>query len=133
VPLKGWFPYLSLGNAQFSHYQSLPHLLTAYISLIFGSDSTERWAGYLLFALFPIGVYAGSRLLGWSNWAAGGAALLSPLLVSVTGYGYESFSYTWLGNGLWSTSIAGCEDSASMTSGGCASTPPAWSSPARSS
>ena len=24
------------------------------------------------------------------------------LLVSVTGYGYESFSYTWLGNGLWS-------------------------------
>ncbi len=102
VPLDGWFPYLSLGNAQFSHYQSLPHLLTAYISLVFGSDSTERWAGYLLFALFPISVYAGSRLLGWSNWAAGGAALLSPLLVSVTGYGYESFSYTWLGNGLWS-------------------------------
>jgi hypothetical protein len=27
---------------------------------------------------------------------------VSPLLVSVTGYGYESFSYTWLGNGLWS-------------------------------
>jgi hypothetical protein len=102
VPLDGWFPYLSLGNAQFSHYQSLPHLLTAYISLVFGSDSTERWAGYLLFALFPISVYAGSRLLGWSNWVAGGAALVSPLLVSVTGYGYESFSYTWLGNGLWS-------------------------------
>jgi hypothetical protein len=58
--------------------------------------------GVLLFALFPISVYAGSRLLGWSAWAAGGAALLTPLLVSVTGYGYESFSYTWLGNGLWS-------------------------------
>jgi hypothetical protein len=102
VPLDGWFPYLSLGDAQFSHYQSLPHLITAYISLIFGTDATERWAGYLLFALFPISVYAGSRLLGWSAWAAGGAALVSPLLVSVTGYGYESFSYTWLGNGLWS-------------------------------
>jgi hypothetical protein len=47
-------------------------------------------------------VYAGSRLLGWSPWAAGCAAFVSPLLVSITGYGYESFSYTWLGNGLWS-------------------------------
>jgi hypothetical protein len=102
LPLDGWFPFLSLGDAQFSHYQSLPHLITAYFSLIFGTTSTERWAGYLLFALFPISVYAGSRLLGWSSWAAGGAALLTPLLVSVTGYGYESFSYTWLGNGLWS-------------------------------
>lgn len=102
LPLDGWFPYLSLGDAQFSHYQSLPHLITAYISLVFGTDATERWAGYLLFALFPLSVYAGSRLLGWSSWTAGSAALISPLLVSVTGYGYESFSYTWLGNGLWS-------------------------------
>ena len=45
--------------------------ITAYISLVFGTDSTERWAGYLLFALFPVSVYAGSRLLGWSPWAAG--------------------------------------------------------------
>lgn len=102
LPLDGWFPYLALGNAQFSHYQSLPHLITAYVSLVFGTDSTERWAGYLLFALFPLSVYAGSRLMGWSPWTAGAAALVSPLLVSVTGYGYKSFSYTWLGNGLWS-------------------------------
>ena len=102
LPLDGWFPYLSLGDAQFSHYQSLPHLITAYASLVFGSDATTRWAGYLLFALFPVSVYAGSRLLGWSPWAAGCAAFVSPLLVSITGYGYESFSYTWLGNGLWS-------------------------------
>ncbi len=102
LPFDGWFPYLALGNAQFSHYQSLPHLITAYMSLVFGTDSTERWAGYLLFALFPLSVYAGSRLMGWSSWTAGAAALVSPLLVSVTGYGYESFSYTWLGNGLWS-------------------------------
>jgi hypothetical protein len=102
VPLDGWFPYLSLGDAQFSHYQSLPHLITAYIALIFGTDSAVRWTGYLLFALFPLSVYAGSRLLGWSPWAAASAALVTPLLVSVTGYGYESFSYTWLGNGLWS-------------------------------
>jgi hypothetical protein len=102
IPLDGWFPFLSLGDAQFSHYQSLPHLITAYLSLGFGTDTAVRWTGYLLFALFPISVYAGSRLLGWSQWAAGGAALVTPLLVSVTGYGYESFSYTWLGNGLWS-------------------------------
>jgi hypothetical protein len=102
VPLDGWFPYLNLGVAQFHHYQSLPHIVTAYISLVFGSDPTERWLGYLLIALFPLSVYAGSRLLGWSRWVAGSAALISPLLVSVTGYGYEHFSYTWLGNGLWS-------------------------------
>jgi len=102
LPLDGWFPYLSLGDAQFSHYQSLPHLITAYIALIFGTDSAVRWTGYLLFALFPLSVYAGTRLLGWSPWTAAGAALVTPLLVSVTGYGYESFSYTWLGNGLWS-------------------------------
>jgi hypothetical protein len=102
VPLDGWFPYLNLGVAQFSHYQSLPHLITAYVSLIFGTDSSERWMGYLIFALFPLSVFAGTRLLGWSSWAAASAALVSPLLVSVTGYGYESFSYTWLGNGLWS-------------------------------
>jgi hypothetical protein len=102
LPLDGWFPFLSLGDAQFSHYQSLPHLITAYFSLVFGTASTERWMGYLLFALFPISVYAGSRMLGWSAWDAGGAALMTPLLVSITGYGYESFSYTWLGNGLWS-------------------------------
>jgi hypothetical protein len=102
LPLDGWFPYLSLGDAQFSHYQSLPHLITAYFSLVFGTASAERWAGYLLFACFPVSVYVGTRLLGWSAWAAGCAALVTPLLVSVTGYGYESFSYTWLGNGLWS-------------------------------
>jgi hypothetical protein len=45
LPLDGWFPYLSLGDAQFSHYQSLPHLITAYASLVFGSDATTRWAG----------------------------------------------------------------------------------------
>jgi hypothetical protein len=45
LPLDGWFPYLSLGDAQFSHYQSLPHLITAYASLVFGSDATPRWAG----------------------------------------------------------------------------------------
>jgi hypothetical protein len=102
VPLDGWFPYLNLGMARFHQYQSLPHIITAYISLFFGTDSTERWIGYLLIALWPISVYIGTRLFGWSRWVAGCAALVSPLLVSVTGYGFEHFSFTWLGNGLWS-------------------------------
>ncbi len=102
VPLDGWFPYLNLGLAQFHHYQSLPHLITAFLSLPFGVDTTLRWAGYLLFALFPLSVYAGTRLLGWSPWVSASAALVTPLLVSATGYGYEADSYTWLGNGLWS-------------------------------
>jgi hypothetical protein len=102
VPLDGWFPYLNLGLAQFHHYQSLPHLIAAYLSFPLGVDATLRWAGYLLFALFPLSVYAGTRLLGWSPWVAASAALVTPLLVSATGYGYEADSYTWLGNGLWS-------------------------------
>ena len=102
LPLDGWFPYLNLGLPQFSHYQSLPHLLTAYASLLFGADTAERWAGYLLLALFPLSVYWGARLLGWSRWTGAAAALVTPLLVSSIGYGYEHNSYVWLGHGLWS-------------------------------
>ena len=102
VPFDGWFPYLNLGLPQFSHYQSLPHLITAYLSLPFGTDATERWVAYLLLALFPLSVFIGARLLGWSPWPAALSAFVSPLLVSVIGYGYEHDSYVWLGSGLWS-------------------------------
>ena len=101
LPLDGWYPYLNLGMPLFSHYQSLSHVLTAYVSQLFGADATERWAAYLLLALFPVSVYAGARLLGWDRWSAGCAAFLTPLLVSVTGYGFEQSAYLWRGYGLW--------------------------------
>jgi Gpi18-like mannosyltransferase len=104
VPLDGWYPYLSLGSAQFHHYQSLPHTLTAYAARATGAsdEHTFLWLQYLLLALWPIAVYCGARLLGWGRWTAAAAAAVSPLLVSAPGYGYEHGSYTWRGYGVYS-------------------------------
>src|SRR5262249_45984552 len=103
IPLDGWFPNLTLGSSFFHHYQSLPYTATAYAARLTGlSDvTTYLWIQYLLLALWPISVYAGARLLGMETWAAGAAALVSPLLVSASGYGYEHGSYTWRGYGLY--------------------------------
>jgi hypothetical protein len=101
IPLDGWFPYLGLGYSQFRHYSSLPHILTAYVSLISDAATTYFWSVYLLLALWPISVYLGARLFGWDRWTAAGAALVAPLLVSASSYGYEQGSYTWYGYGLW--------------------------------
>ena len=104
VPLDGWFPYLTLGSAHFHHYQSLPHILTAYVAEItgFGAKTSYVWLLYLLLALWPISVYLGARMLGWGRWTAAAAAAVSPLVVSASGYGYEHGSYTWRGYGVYS-------------------------------
>jgi Gpi18-like mannosyltransferase len=104
VPLDGWYPYLSLGSAQFHHYQSLPHTITAYVARATGA-SDERsylWMQYLLLALWPIAIYCGARLMGWGRWTAAAAAAVSPLIASAPGYGYEHGSYTWRGYGVYS-------------------------------
>ncbi len=100
MPFDGWYPYLSLGASRFHHYQSLPHILTGAASLL-GGEATFRWSLYLLLALWPISVYAGGRLLGLGPWPAAAAALLSPLLASSAGLGYEWGSYVWRGSGTW--------------------------------
>ena len=100
LPFDGWYPYLSLGASRFHHYQSLPHITTALISLV-GGAATFRWSLYLLLALWPIAVYAGGRLLGLGRWPAAAAALVSPLLSSAPGLGYEWGSYVWRGSGTW--------------------------------
>jgi hypothetical protein len=101
LPLDGWVPYLSLGSPQFHHYQTLSHVVTAYASTFLGLATTYSWGLYLLLALWPVSVYMGTRLLGWDRWIAATAALVSPLLVSVSGYGFEHSSYTWRGLGMW--------------------------------
>ena len=100
MPFDGWYPYLSLGASRFHHYQSLPHILTGTVSLV-GGDATFRWSLYLLLAFWPVSVYAGGRLLGLGRWPAAAAALISPLLTSVPGLGYEWGSYVWRGSGTW--------------------------------
>jgi Gpi18-like mannosyltransferase len=104
VPLDGWYPYLSLGSAQFHHYQSLPHTLTAYAARATGASDEHSylWLQYLLLALWPISVYCGARLLGWGTWTAVAAAVVAPLIVSKPGYGYEHGSYVWRGYGVYS-------------------------------
>jgi hypothetical protein len=101
LPVDGWFPNLGLGSAQFRHYQILPHILTAYASLVVGADTAYFWSLYLLLATWPISVYLGARLLDWDRWTAVGAALVAPVLVSASNYGFEQRSYTWFGLGLW--------------------------------
>jgi hypothetical protein len=100
LPLDGWYPYLSLGASRFHHYQSLPHVVTGAASVVFG-PRTFALSLYLLLSLWPIAVYLGARLFDLDPWAAGVAALVSPLLVSAPGLGYEAGSYTWQGYGAW--------------------------------
>ena len=100
-PFDAWFPYLGFGVPQFSQYQSLPSILTGLLNVVFGA-STFRWINYLLICTWPIPVYIGSRLLGLDRWEAGAAALFSPMLVNIKGYGFEWGSFVWLGSGMWS-------------------------------
>jgi len=102
LPFDGWYPYLGLGSSLFHHYQSLPHILTGTLALAIGADWAYTITLYVLLATWPISVYLGSRLLGWERWVAAAAALVSPLVLSTPGYGYEHGSYTWRGLGVWS-------------------------------
>jgi len=103
IPLDGWFPNLALGSSFFHHYQSLPYTLTAYAARVtgLGDTTTYLWLLYLMLALWPISVYLGARLLSLERWTAAAAALVSPFIVSASGYGYEHGSYTWQGLGVF--------------------------------
>jgi hypothetical protein len=100
-PFDAWFPYLNIGVPQFAQYQSLPSILTGLLSIPLG-DSVFRWSNYLLICTWPVSVYAGARLLGLDRWQAAAASLFSPMLVNVSGYGFEWQSFVWLGSGMWS-------------------------------
>ena len=102
LPFDGWFPLLSGGLGQFHVYQSLPHSIAGLLGVVFGPGATVRWILYLGLALWPLGVYFAARLFELDRWVAASAAVISPLLVSAPGYGYEHGSYTWQGLGVWS-------------------------------
>jgi Family of unknown function (DUF6541) len=103
LPLDGWYPNVGLGTPQFHRYQTLPHILTALVAKVSGANASTVyfWSIYLLLALWPICVYFSTRLLGWGRWTAAFAALVSPLIVSIGGHGYEWLAYTWQGWGVW--------------------------------
>jgi hypothetical protein len=100
LPFDGWYPPLSLGASRFHHYQSLPHILTGGLTVLFGAG-TFRWSLYLLLAAWPIAVYLGARLFGMDRWSAAVAAAVAPLVSSAAGLGFEWGSYVWRGSGVW--------------------------------
>lgn len=101
LPLTSWFPYLGLGSPQFLHYQSLPSMITGVFGTFIDPDTAFRWSMYLLLALWPLVIYWAARLFGLGRWTAGAAALVSPLLQSAAGIGYEDMAYIWRGYGVW--------------------------------
>jgi hypothetical protein len=102
LPLDGWFPYFDLGASRFHHYQSLPHVLTAYLSFLIGTDRSFTWTLYLLLSAWPLSVYWSARMFGLDRWRAALAALVSPLVSSLRSNGFEYGSYIWSGWGTWS-------------------------------
>ena len=105
-PFDHWYPLLSLGSPFFVQYQSLSAVLTGAIGSLGSVGSVYALSLYLLLALWPLLVYASARLLTLERWVAGVAALLSPLLFTVTGRGFGHQSYIWIGSGLWSQLFA---------------------------
>ena len=101
-PFDHWYPLLSLGSAFFVQYQSLSAVLTGAVALLFGPAVTFAWSLYLLLSLWPLCVYWSTRLLLWGRAEAATAAVLSPLIFTVTGRGFGHQSYVWIGSGLWS-------------------------------
>lgn len=100
-PLTRWFPYLNEGSPQFLHYQSLGAMITGAVGLVTGPDTAFRWSLLLVWGLWPLVIYASSRIFGLGRWAAAAAAAVSPLLMSVPGVGFEVNGYLWVGYGLW--------------------------------
>jgi len=100
-PFDAWYPYLGLGVPQYSQYQSLPSIITGLLSIPFG-DAAFRVVNYGLLVTLPVPVFVGARLLDLDRWEAGAAALVSPMLVNVNGYGFEWGSFLWIGSGMWS-------------------------------
>lgn len=105
-PLTSWFPLLGEGSPQFVHYQSLGAMLTGALGVVVGPNVAFSWVLYLVLATWPISIYFAVRLLRFDRLIAAVGALISPLVVSTLGVGYEQQSYLWIGYGVWSQLLA---------------------------
>jgi hypothetical protein len=101
-PPDSWFPFLNLGSPQYLHYQSLGAMLTALLAGAIGVGRAFSLTTWLLIGCWPLCIYAAARIFGIGRGAAMAAGVLSPLVSSFTGVGYEQISYLWIGYGLWS-------------------------------
>jgi hypothetical protein len=106
LPLDGWFPGLSFGGPHFHQYQSFPHVVAGYLAQLFDPNDIVQWTGYLLLVAWPLLMFVGVRMLTGDDLVAVTAGVLSPLLSSLDGFGYEYQSYIFGGSGLWANLIA---------------------------
>ncbi|MGB9111894.1 MAG: YfhO family protein [Acidimicrobiales bacterium] len=101
-PLDGWFPYLNLGSPFFMHYQSLGAMIAGALGLAIGPNLAFSLCLYLLLVTWPLSVYLGARLFGFSRWTSAFAALASTFIVSPISVGFEQGAYLSIGYGVWS-------------------------------
>ena len=100
-PLLSWYPDLNLGSPRLLHYQPGAALVTGLTGMLTGPGTSYRLWLYCLVSLWPVAIYTSSRLLRLPRLTAGIAALLSPLITSNLGIGFENHAYTWIGYGLF--------------------------------
>jgi hypothetical protein len=100
-PIDGWFPRIGLGFPMMHQYQTLPHLLSAFLAIVIGVGNSSRWTTFVIVGTWPVAVYLGCRLMRLSVGTAIVAAALAPMVASNPSYGFEQSSYVWRGLGLW--------------------------------
>lgn len=100
-PVDGWFPRIGLGFPMMHQYQTMPHLVSAFLAWVIGVGAASRWTTFVIVGTWPVAVYIGARLLRLSTGTAIVAAALAPLVASNPSYGFEHSSYVWRGLGLW--------------------------------
>lgn len=101
MPFDGWYSDIGLGSPQRGQTHYLSYRVTGLLAGAIGVEAAVKWMLYLLLALAPLAFFFGARLLALDRWAAIAAAVVSPLLVSASGYGWEHGSFTWRGYGMW--------------------------------
>lgn len=106
VPLDPWLPWQNAGAAMFHQSEATPARLTGLLGAVTGADTAYRVVLYLLLALWPAALYLAARVARLDRRVALAAAVLAPLVVSVSGTGYELAAYVWAGRG-WFTQLWG--------------------------
>lgn len=106
VPLDPWLPWQNTGAAMFHQSESTPARITGLLGALTGPDTAYRVLLYLLLALWPAALYLAATVARLDRRVALAAAVLAPLVVSVSGTGYELAAYVWAGRG-WFTQLWG--------------------------
>ncbi len=103
-PTDVWFAPVTTGYPLFHHYQHLPFVLPALVSLALpnvGVITIFNATSYLLLCAFPVSVYWSMRRFGFPSIVSALSALMAPLLSTNGLFGFDDLSYVWLGYGMY--------------------------------